>query len=363
VLCCAVLCCAVLCIGFGCAYNSKQSTLTALMEPLGPSGLLHLLPGASVRVVTRGGDGLATGVSGTVTDPDSGASRPFRVLAGTVVVSGGALHTPAILLRSGFSNRKIGKHLTLHPVLGCAGLSPEAVTGLHQGVSMGVVVKGGAALELPSDPGYGVAVETPPVHPLLLGLVLNWGTGLTFKTFSLSWRNLLVYINISRDHSKESNRIALDKDGNFEVHYDLTRQDEANLMNGLVQTLRIMKATPGNKLVQVSHESMPPFVDMGNAAAFETFLEGVRAGGLVRGKYNVFSAHQMGSCRMAATPAEGPVSPEGCLFESANVFVADASLFPTSLGVNPMVTVEALAHMVSRSVMKRLNVKPAAQDW
>lgn len=332
------------------------------MEPLGATGLIQLLPLATVNIVTRDASGSATGVEGTVNDPVSGEKRPFRVKAQIVVVSAGALHTPAVLLRSGFKNEKIGKHLTLHPVVGCAGLSSEN-TGLQSGVSMGVVVKCHPALERPADPGYGVAVETPPVNLNLLGLVGKWNTGLYFKYFTLYWKNLLVYINISRDHSKESNRIALDKDGNFEVHYDITPVDEANLINGLIQTLRMMRKTPGNQLVEISHETIPQFTDMNNDEAFEKYLDELRAGGITRGRFNVFSAHQMGSCRMAAKPEDGPVSPSGSLFECSNVFVADASLMPTSLGVNPMITTEALSHMVSRSVMKVLNVKPIEPEW
>ena len=350
-------------LGFGCAYNSKQSTLTALMEPLGHTGLLHVMSEANVDIITRGSDNRATGVSGTVRDNETGEVRSFRVTTKIVVVSAGALHTPAVLLRSGFTNRKIGKHLALHPVLGCAGLNVDEVSGLQSGVSMGVVVKGHPSLELPSDPGYGVAVETPPVNLNMMGLVLGWDTGLYWKSLSLFWKHLLVYINISRDHSKEQNRIEIDKDGNFEVYYDLTAEDEANLINGLIQAVRIMRATPGNRMVQLSHETAHPFTEMNDDVAFQKFINEVRSLGVTRGKYNVFSAHQMGSCRMAATPEKGPVSPEGFLFECENVFVADASLFPTSLGVNPMITVEAMSHMVSRSVMKKLGVKPSSENW
>ena len=69
---------------------------------------------------------------------------------------------------------------------------------------------------------------------------------------------------------------------------------------------------------------------------------------------NVFSAHQMSSCRMAPSPATGPTSPSGELYEVSNVFVADGSALPTSLGVNPMVTIEAMAYMVAQNVASRL---------
>lgn len=331
------------------------------MEPLASTNRLHILTNATVGTITRDASGVATGIEGTVLDPCSGKSRPFRVSANIVVIAAGALHTPAILLRSGFLNRKIGKHLTLHPVLGCGGISAEP-TGLDSGVSMGVVVKCHPALERPSDPGYGVAVETPPVNLNLLGLISKWNTGLFFKATTFSWRNMLVFINISRDHSKESNRIALDKDGNFEIHYDITPEDEANLLTGLEQSLRMMRCAPGILAIETSHETIPLFTELGNDEAFEKYLKTVTSEKIVPGRFNVFSAHQMGSCRMASKPEDGPVSPDGSLFECDNIFVADASLFPTSLGVNPMITVESFSHMISRNVMNRLGVKPHS-EW
>jgi choline dehydrogenase-like flavoprotein len=60
------------------------------------------------------------------------------VRAKVVVCSAGALHTPALLLRSGFRHPQIGRHLGLHPVLAVMGVLPEVETGLATGVGMGV---------------------------------------------------------------------------------------------------------------------------------------------------------------------------------------------------------------------------------
>ena len=62
----------------------------------------------------------------------------------------------------------------------------------------------------------------------------------------------------------------------------------------------------------------------------------------------------MGTCRMAAVAADGPVKPNGELYECSDLFIADGSVLPTSLGVNPMLTIEAMAYMTSREVMTRL---------
>jgi choline dehydrogenase-like flavoprotein len=62
----------------------------------------------------------------------------------------------------------------------------------------------------------------------------------------------------------------------------------------------------------------------------------------------------MGSCRMSTNAADGPVKPTGETFERCNLYVADGSVLPTSLGINPMVTIEAFAVMIADNIVDRL---------
>ncbi|CAB1103128.1 unnamed protein product [Ectocarpus sp. CCAP 1310/34] len=94
----------------GCAYGSKQST--------------HV-----ERVLMDAGR--ATGVEAVVTPHGGGKAAPLTVRARAVVVSGGAINTPAILLRSGLKHPMIGRHLCLHPVLAVGGVFPEDYDGGH----------------------------------------------------------------------------------------------------------------------------------------------------------------------------------------------------------------------------------------
>lgn len=66
------------------------------------------------------------------------------------------------------------------------------------------------------------------------------------------------------------------------------------------------------------------------------------------------SAHQMGTCRMAASPQLGAAKPSGETWEVPGLFVADTSAFPTASGVNPMWTCAAIAHHVSQQVKQHL---------
>ena len=99
-----------------------------------------------------------------------------------------------------------------------------------------------------------------------------------------------------------------------------------------------------------------------NDSQYQSFLKKTVDMGIVEGNTGVFSAHQMGSCRMACDPSQGPVSPQGEVWECSNLYVSDGSLFPTSLGINPMITIVAFARHVSRQVMKAAGVKPSSSD-
>jgi choline dehydrogenase-like flavoprotein len=78
----------------------------------------------------------------------------------------------------------------------------------------------------------------------------------------------------------------------------------------------------------------------------------------------LFSAHQMGTCRMGADPATSVASPTGELHDTPGVWIGDASAFPTASGTNPMITIMALAHRTAENLAKAAGVTldPALQE-
>jgi choline dehydrogenase-like flavoprotein len=64
----------------------------------------------------------------------------------------------------------------------------------------------------------------------------------------------------------------------------------------------------------------------------------------------MFSAHQMGTCRMGPDPETSVAGPSGELHDVKGVWVIDASAFPSSSGTNPMVTIMALAHRTAGAI-------------
>lgn len=146
---------------FGCSHKSKQTTLSVVFEPImlaqiksekeptenadkknRKQGKLYIIPDCKALDITttvnsRTGKKVATGVNAIVSvyEPYLGATvkrnllatRSLQVRSKVTVSSCGSVWTPALLLNSGFKHRKIGKYLTLHPVLGCGGLFPKDV--------------------------------------------------------------------------------------------------------------------------------------------------------------------------------------------------------------------------------------------
>lgn len=219
---------------------------------------------------------------------------------------------------------------------------------------------------------HRIALETPPAHVGLMGLLFPWmgardfpasfsgqGGGLGVKLGMLCWRNSATFIALPRDRSQPRNRVSIDAQGNPVLHYEVTPEDARLALVGLEMNLRIMRAA-GARFLYCAHENLPWHNAQQESPAdneearFEAYLQRVRGEGLQTAKMQIFSAHQMSSCRMAATPDEGPVSPSGELFECAGLFVADGSVLPTSLGINPMVSIEAMSHMIAQNVARRI---------
>jgi choline dehydrogenase-like flavoprotein len=123
-------------------------------------------------------------------------------------------------------------------------------------------------------------------------------------------------------------------------------------MRGIVESLRIHRAA-GAQEVSAPHTTPITYhPDEGND--FEAFTNSVQAAGLRKNSFALFSAHQMSSCHMGGNPARGAIDPTGESFEVRDLYVADASALPTASGVNPMLTIMGVSHIIAQHVKARL---------
>jgi choline dehydrogenase-like flavoprotein len=129
--------------------------------------------------------------------------------------------------------------------------------------------------------------------------------------------------------------------GGIRMTYDLTREDADRAVYGIARAAEIHFAAgatevyPNLARVQVLRPGDLPAFEARRFKPSELRLEGF---------------HPMGTARIATDPRQGACAPDGSLHGTAGLYVADASLFPTALGVNPMMTIIAFAKQVAREV-------------
>jgi choline dehydrogenase-like flavoprotein len=152
-----------------------------------------------------------------------------------------------------------------------------------------------------------------------------------------------------RDRS--AGRVRLDRSGRPVLHYTLSKDDQAHVRTALIGAARVLHAAGAREVFSTQYLPVSWFPDH---EPIERWLARVDAVGYGVHETVYGSWHQMGTCRMGRSP-EAAVDPFGEVRALPNVFVADASLFPTASGVNPMISIAALAYQVAHCVQTRLD--------
>jgi choline dehydrogenase-like flavoprotein len=291
------------------------------------------------------------------TAPGGVRVRPLVVHARQVVVAAGALRTPAVLEASGLGHPAIGRYLQVHPVSGVLARMPTPVE-MWRGP-----MQGARSLEFgDAEPGrHGYVIESAPGHPGLIALALPWDGAGDHARLMGDVRYLAPMIAVTRDGG--TGRTSVTRSGRVRLDYRLDASGVATLRHGIDRISRLARAAGAVELVvpgAVSARYVAPSVaGVGSGdAAFERYLASLATFDFSPNRGTVLSAHQMGTARMGAAPRDHACDPDGRVRRSdrgdeavRGLYVADTSLFPTGIGVNPMLTVMALARRVSRTVL------------
>jgi choline dehydrogenase-like flavoprotein len=249
------------------------------------------------------------------------------------------------LLRSGLDSPPIGRHLYLHPV---AALASRYATPIEpwSGSPQTVLSEHFAHLK----DGYGVRIEAAPAHPGMLALATPWEGGRAHKEAMRAAAYQAVTIVLVRDTGE--GRVTLDRHGEPVLDYWPSARDRYRLMRGMHEAARIACAAGA---VRVSTLHTPPITlesEGGRPGAVtETRLQALGAEilrrGVVPNRVTLFSAHQMGTCRLGANRRQAVADPYGQVYGVTGLYVGDGSGFPTASGVNPMLSIMALAERVA----------------
>jgi len=324
--------------GLGCQSGAKQSTLrTYLLDAY--QRRARIIVNCKVdHVIIE--DGKAVGVRATVRQPGEPAWT-LIVRSTAVVAAAGAIGTPALLQRSGIRGAAIGRNLRLHPGTAVVGVFDEPLRpweGTMQSIFSDEFIN------VDGD-HHGPKLESGPMHPAILALVVPWRDASHYQRLMRSLPNMSVLAPLVRDHA--GGRV-IARDGTARVEYKLTTQDVADLRRGIEASVRVMEAGGATEVFT----SQSPFVVYrpGQRGGIEAFMADVDRAGYGAGQMGYLSAHQMGSARMGADPANSAFGPDHESHTVKGLFIADASAFPTALGTNPMITIMAMAHHASRVI-------------
>ncbi len=324
--------------GFGCRYGCKQSTMKTYLQDAYDHGARIIVYCSADRVLLENGH--VRGVQATVMEKGSGKTYRLTISAKTVIVAAGAIHSPAVLLRSGLENLHIGRHLHLHPTTTVAGIYPDRVYS-WQGVMQSAYSNEFAYL----DGNYGYKLEVPPAHPGLLGLATPWFSARDYREQMTHVANIATFIILTRDRGEGS--VTLDRFGEPVIDYVVSVYDRQHLKHGLRQAARIHFAAGATSIVTLQSKRTRlerPAEGEISEQQLRAFDRQIEQHGMNPNRIMMFTAHQMGTCRMGADPKTSVTNEHGEVHGVKGLFVCDGSLFPAPSGVNPMLSIMGLVH-------------------
>ena len=331
---------------FGCVYNAKQSTLVTYLPDAHRAGAQILFDTRADAVVVEGGE--AKGVQATYRA--RGRQVPVHVKARAVVAAGNAIQTPPLLWRSGIRFPGVGVGLRLDPTTALVGEFPRPVR-MWRGPMQTVVVR---KFQDVDEGHHGPWIEAAPGHPGLGALATPWLGGRAHKDAMRRLDRTAASIVLVRDVAEGV--VGTDARGEPILEYGMTARDRRNLVRGLQEAARIHRAA-GAVRVGTLHlrdcsagDGRSPIPD----SEFDAFLERIERLGARPNGLALFTAHPMGSARAGRDPRRSAALPTGECHEVRNLWIGDGSLLPTAPGVNPMITIMALAARTAGFIHGRL---------
>jgi choline dehydrogenase-like flavoprotein len=337
--------------GLGCPTNAKQSMLVTTIPAALDRGATLLVETRADRFELQAGRVAALHCSGVQSNGAVAAdARATRVVARHYVLAAGAINSPALLMRSAAPDpqRLLGARTFLHPVVIALATFNQRVAG-WQGAPQ--TIYSDHFLEVdPIDGPIGYKLEAPPLHPLIFTTTMN-GYGRDAAARFAAFPNSHALLALMRDGFHDDSpggRVKLRNDGSPELDYPLTPFVMDGARRALL-TMAELQFAAGAKQVSVGHELAPPYTSWAQAR------EGIRALPMQPLLTKVVSAHVMGGCGMAADDKRGTVRPDGVHWQIDNLSVHDGSLFPTSIGANPQLSVYGLTNKLATQLAKRLS--------
>ncbi|MFA4873888.1 MAG: GMC family oxidoreductase [bacterium] len=320
---------------FGCPTNAKKS-LQINAIPLALQSGATLYTRCRAEMIVHSGRH-ASEVRARFIDPVERLRGPqLKVKAKVILVACGALHTPVLLDRSAIPNpsRQRGKNLTLHPASKVVALFEEDVRGwqgIPQGCYSDALVEEGIKLE---------GIFLPPAFTASTLLLMAD----EHREVMANYNRLAAFGLMVSDTTR--GRVLRGINGHSVSLYTINREDLPKFQRGITHLAEAFFAAGAVKIFPGIH-TLPVVTREQGAAAIAKLR--------LRNKDLELQAfHPLGTCRMGADPREAVIDPMGRVYGIDNLFVADGSIFPTALGVNPQMTIMASALKIADGINREL---------
>ena len=336
--------------GLGCPTNAKQSMLVTTLPAALDKGARLLVETRAHKLVKRGAriEALECVAVSPIGEPLPGES--LRVEAKHFVVAGGAINSPALLLRSDLPDPHdtLGRRTFLHPVVISAAVFDQKVEGWAGAPQ---TIYSDHFLETDAIDGpIGYKLEAPPIHPIIFAsAVSGFGPEMArqFKAFP-NTHALLALLRDGFHPQAPGGRVTLRGDGSPVLDYPLTDFVMDGARRALLSMAEIQFAAGAREVVP-AHE---------RGATYKSWADAKRAIGALPMRPHltrVVSAHVMGGCGIAGDEKRGVVRPDGRHWQVENLSVHDGSLFPTSIGANPQLSVYGLVNRLATGLAQQLS--------
>ena len=322
--------------GAGCKTDRKQSMLVTYLPWASHHGA-RILSGTRAETIQMQGK-RATGVHAVATD-SQGRQRPVEVRAGTVVVAAGAVQTPLLFQKNRLANSSglVGHNFACHPSVFMLGEHEQDVFAW-----VGATCSSYAGdVDNPLDSGY--LLEALMIGPQTVVAATEGGTGEDQVRFSENVKKYQSLITLIHDHNVgrvywEGNRKRID--------YDLDDRDFVSMQKAFKAASRVFFAAGAKRVFMPTNRRMT----IERVDQIDSTIDALTNESQF---YRLFSYHPQGTMRMGRDPGESVVAPNGLCHDLDNVYVTDASVFPTSLLVNPQMTVYALSNYLADGMIAR----------
>jgi choline dehydrogenase-like flavoprotein len=317
---------------FGCPRGAKQSMERNFIPDAIKAGATVITSAKAEKILEK--NGKAEGISGSFLDADRKARGKFTIKAPIVILSAGAIFTPYLLLKNKMANRsgQVGKNLKVHPAAKVIAFFDDEIKS-WEGVPQ--------ALYVDDYSHEGIMLEGFFLPPAFLSFALP-ASGHQLKEYMSEYNKMAGFGIMVTDSS--SGRIIKGVNDSPFVLYNLNREDTDKFIKGIEISCKVYLKEGARKILLPIHGIKP--------IENENDLKALRSKKIVPGDLELSAFHPLGTCRMGDDPKKSVVNPFLETHDVKGLFIADASVFASGLGVNPQISIMGFSIWAAMNIIK-----------